>query len=94
MTPFLAVDELHQQRPLHMKLGHLVERRGREKNLGTVVELWPLVAGSHDDGVASVVFVESLYNRSSAVTRHVVEVIRVARIKVASKSRLILEDAS
>lgn len=58
---FLAVDQLHQQRPLHVELGHLVERGRWQDDLGAKVELRPVVAGGHDDGVASVVFIESLH---------------------------------
>lgn len=88
MATFLAVDQLHEQWPLDVKLRDLVESRGRKKNLGAVVEFRSLVSRRHNDGITSVIFVESLDDRSACLAGHVVEVIRVARIEICAKTRL------
>lgn len=85
-----SIDHFHQQRPLHMQLGHLVQCRGRKDDFGAVVELWSFGPGGHDDRIASVVLVEALNNWSPAAS-HVVEVLRVGRVEPASKSRLKLD---
>jgi hypothetical protein len=68
----LAVDQLHEQGPLDMELGHLVQRRRRKNDLGAKVQLWPFAARRHDEGIASVVLVEALDDGSPANARHAV----------------------
>jgi hypothetical protein len=82
----LAVDQLHQQRPLNVELGHLVKGRGREDDLGSIVELRSFGSGCHDEGIASIVFVEALYDGSSSMASHVVEVVRISGIIPAAKA--------
>lgn len=53
-----AIDELKQHGIGNMKGSELVERRGRQKDLSSVVGGVSLGTGQHGDGVAAVVFVE------------------------------------
>ena len=82
----LAVDELHQQWPLDVELGDLVEGRGRQDDLGSEVEIRTLVSRGHDYGIASVVLVEALDDRAPAVPGHVEEVVRIGRVEPASEA--------
>lgn len=77
----LAVDHFHQKRPLDVELRDLVQSRGWQDDLGAEVELRSLGAGSHDEGVASVVLVESLHDGPAAVAGHVVEVVWVTGVE-------------
>lgn len=74
MLSLLAVYNLHQQRPLYVELRDLVERRGRQEDLGTIVEFGAFGARGHNHGVASVVLVETLDDRAAPAAGEVVHV--------------------
>lgn len=60
MLALLAVDELQHYRPLDVEPGYLVESRGWEEDLGTIVELRAIRSGSHYQRVTAIVLVEAL----------------------------------
>lgn len=91
LLALLAVDHLHEQGPLHVHLGDLIQRRGREDDLGAKVQLWSLGARGHDERITSVVLVEALHDGLSAAASHVVEMVRVTGVEAAPKACGILE---
>lgn len=90
MLSLLPVDQLHQEWPLYVEFGHLVESRGRKDNLGTIVELWSFGTRGHDDGIASIVLVKSLYDGSTSMASHVVEVLGISGIIPTTKTERLL----
>lgn len=86
----LAVDHLHQQRPLDVKSRHLIEGRGRKEDLGVIVQLGAVGARSHDHGVASVIFVEALDIGTAHAPGCMKHMLRVGRVEPVAWVELVV----
>jgi len=86
MFALLPVGKLQHDGPLYVQPRYFVESGRGKEDLGSVVEVWALGAGRHDERVASIVFIEALYGprASHAVAGHLVEVIRVVGVEPAT----------